>query len=106
MQYVYRIKGQLDEATKHVAEQLENLGVYYSATGVARLPLHYFLGHNVRRDGAPRCEATEVIDRVEEFPVEDVLEMIYDQRCVEVESALGVLLALRRLEDWRPRKPR
>jgi ADP-ribose pyrophosphatase len=88
------------------AERLESLGKYFSATGVARLELHYFLGHNVRTDDKPRLEATEVIDRVQAFPWDEVLEMIFEHRALETESAFGILLAARRLGEWRPRKPR
>jgi ADP-ribose pyrophosphatase len=97
---------ELAEEAGAVAERLESLGTFYSATGVARLQLHYFAGHNVRRNGPPRLEAAEVVDRIEAFDVEEVLDMIYRQRALEMESAFGVLLAINRLQDWRPRKSR
>lgn len=87
---------ELAEEAGAVAERLERLGSFWSATGVASLKLHYFLGHEVRQKSAPHLEEAEAIDRIEAFHPDAVLDMIYRRREVEMESAFGILLALDR----------
>ena len=99
-------RAELGEELGASAAELQYLGAYFLATGVAELRVHYFLATEVELDLATQREATEVIDGVEVCSVEEAIEKISQGEINEVESAFGIMLASQFLAASPPRKPR
>jgi len=94
---------ELAEEAGATCEELESLGKYYLAVGVASYPVHFYIAHGVVVNQPPSREVTEVIDRVETVSLEEAVAMVLQRRLISVESAFGIMLA-NSLLNARPRK--
>ncbi len=79
------------------AEKFESLGWYYMANGFAQLKNYFFLAHNVTATEPLLLENGEVIERVQAFPLQQVLQMVKIGDFKDGESAFAIMLATTQL---------
>jgi hypothetical protein len=88
------------------ASRIEKMGEFYSQNGVASIRVYYYMAHDVTIKYPTKLESTEIIDRVETLPVDDVIGMISAGIVNDGESAFAILLALQNISktktigDW------
>jgi ADP-ribose pyrophosphatase len=90
---------ELAEEIGGTSEKLEYLGWYYMANGFAELKNHFFVARSIILNQQCQREITEEmeIERVQLFPLEEVLQMVYSGAINDGESAFAVLLAIAQL---------
>lgn len=75
---------------------LENMGWFYTANGIMNLKAHFFLARDVKMERS-EPEETEHISQIELVSPEEARRAVETGRVNDGESALGIMLALARL---------
>ncbi|PIE33059.1 NUDIX hydrolase [candidate division KSB3 bacterium] len=88
---------ELKEEIGGISQRLEFLGRFSLINGFGKLYGHYFLARNVEMPDSQSLEASEVIDKIELFPLSRVRHMICEGVIHDAESAFAILLALQNL---------
>ncbi len=88
---------ELREETGYTARDIEYLGGYYSSCGYCTEKIHVYLCTGLI-PGETEFDDNEALD-VEEYPLDELYEMVMDGKLEDAKSALAICLAYQKIKQ-------